>query len=138
MLHCRSQESDFVFFKKHPPQELSMRFQPCRRFTNSLSRDLTGCRYNALKRSDSWLRQPGDSHDGLHILHKGMPREANVESGLSLQTRRAFLQQVIPQYRKATTVKKKSKLLDAATRNDRLQSQVRHVAPQPCTCGAAY
>jgi hypothetical protein len=38
-----------------------------------------------------------------------------VESGLSLQTRRAFLQQVIPQYREATTVKRKSKLLDAFT-----------------------
>jgi hypothetical protein len=38
-----------------------------------------------------------------------------VENGLSLQTRREFLQQVIPQYRAATTVKKKSKLLDAFT-----------------------
>ncbi len=42
-------------------------------------------------------------------------REAIVENGLSLQTRREFLQQVIPQYRAATTVKKKSKLLDALT-----------------------
>jgi hypothetical protein len=38
-----------------------------------------------------------------------------VESELSLQTRREFLQHMIPQYRKATTVKKKSKLLDAFT-----------------------
>ena len=38
-----------------------------------------------------------------------------MERGLSLQTRHALLQQVIPQYRKATTVKKKSKLLDAFT-----------------------
>jgi hypothetical protein len=38
-----------------------------------------------------------------------------VESGLSLQTRRALLQQMIPRYRKATTIKKKSKLLDAFT-----------------------
>jgi len=38
-----------------------------------------------------------------------------VESELSLQTKREFLQQMIPQYRKATTVKKKSKLLDAFT-----------------------
>ena len=38
-----------------------------------------------------------------------------MESELSLQTRREFLQQMIPQYRKATTVKKKSKLLDAFT-----------------------
>jgi hypothetical protein len=44
-----------------------------------------------------------------------MPREANVESGLSLQTRRALLQQVAPQYRQAKTVKKKSKLLDTFT-----------------------
>jgi len=43
------------------------------------------------------------------------PKEANVERGLRLQTRRAFLRQVIPQYRKAKTVKKKSKLLDAFT-----------------------
>ncbi len=38
-----------------------------------------------------------------------------MASGLSLQTRRALLQQVIPQYRKATTVKRKSRLLDAFT-----------------------
>ena len=38
-----------------------------------------------------------------------------MESGLSLQTRRELLQQVIPQYRAATTVRKKSKLLDAFT-----------------------
>jgi hypothetical protein len=38
-----------------------------------------------------------------------------VESELSLQTRREFLQHMIPPYRKATTVKKKSKLLDAFT-----------------------
>ena len=38
-----------------------------------------------------------------------------MESGLSLQTRRELLQQVISQYREVTTVKKKSKLLDAFT-----------------------
>ena len=38
-----------------------------------------------------------------------------MESELSLQTRREFLQQMIPQYRKATTVKEKSELLDAFT-----------------------
>ena len=38
-----------------------------------------------------------------------------MEGGLRLQTRRALLQQVTPQYREATTVKKKSKLLDAFT-----------------------
>lgn len=38
-----------------------------------------------------------------------------MEGGLGLQTRRELLQQVIPQYREATTVKKKSKLLDAFT-----------------------
>ena len=27
------QESDFVFFKKHPPLELSLHIQPCHRFT---------------------------------------------------------------------------------------------------------
>src|SRR5438270_12087257 len=35
--------------------------------------------------------------------------------GVSLQTRRAFFQSMIPQYREASTVKKKSKLLDAFT-----------------------
>jgi len=38
-----------------------------------------------------------------------------VEGGLKLQTRRELLQQVIPQYREASTVKKKGKLLDAFT-----------------------
>ena len=38
-----------------------------------------------------------------------------MREGISLQTRRELLQQVIPQYRKATTIKKKSKLLDAFT-----------------------
>ena len=38
-----------------------------------------------------------------------------MESELRLQTRRELLQHVIPQYREATTVKKKSKLLDAFT-----------------------
>jgi len=35
--------------------------------------------------------------------------------GVSLQTRRALLQSLIPQYREASSVKKKSKLLDAFT-----------------------
>jgi hypothetical protein len=52
----------------------------------------------------------------------------NMESGLSLQTRRALLQQVILLYQQATAVKKKSKLLDITTRHDRVQSNVRHVA----------
>jgi hypothetical protein len=55
------------------------------------------------------------SHLGRGVWHRIVSREANVESGLSLQTKRAFLQQVISQYREATTVKKKSKLLDAFT-----------------------
>ena len=38
-----------------------------------------------------------------------------MEGGLSLQTRRELLQQVIPHYREASTVKKKSKLLDTFT-----------------------
>jgi hypothetical protein len=38
-----------------------------------------------------------------------------MEGGLRLQTRRAFLQHLIPHYRKASTVKKKSQLLDAFT-----------------------
>src|SRR3989441_11241569 len=36
-------------------------------------------------------------------------------AGVSLQTRRALLQSMIPQYRTASSVKKKSKLLDAFT-----------------------
>src|SRR5438093_11741919 len=43
------------------------------------------------------------------------PREVSMEGGLRLQTRRALLQHMIPQYRQETTVKKKSKLLDAFT-----------------------
>src|SRR6266566_1581395 len=43
------------------------------------------------------------------------PREVSMEGGLRLQTRRALLRRMIPQYRKASTVKKKSKLLDAFT-----------------------
>jgi hypothetical protein len=38
-----------------------------------------------------------------------------MREGMSLQTRRAFLQHMLPQYREASTVKKKSKLLDAFT-----------------------
>jgi len=38
-----------------------------------------------------------------------------MEGRLRLQTRRELLQQVIPQYRQASTVKRKSKLLDAFT-----------------------
>jgi hypothetical protein len=38
-----------------------------------------------------------------------------MEGGLRLQTRRTLLQQVIPKYREASTVKKKSKLLDVFT-----------------------
>src|SRR6266581_2255425 len=43
------------------------------------------------------------------------PGEVSMEGGLRLQTRRALLRHMIPQYRKASTVKKKSKLLDAFT-----------------------
>jgi len=38
-----------------------------------------------------------------------------MREGISLQTRRALLQHMLPQYREASTVKKKSKLLDAFT-----------------------
>ncbi len=38
-----------------------------------------------------------------------------MRGGVSLQTRRELLQHMIPQYRKASSVKKKSKLLDAFT-----------------------
>src|SRR5258708_15943726 len=38
-----------------------------------------------------------------------------MREGMSLQTRRALLQHMLPQYREALTVKKKSKLLDAFT-----------------------
>ena len=36
-----------------------------------------------------------------------------MRGGVSLQTRREFLQHMIPRYRKTSSVKKKSKLLDA-------------------------
>src|SRR5947209_10076486 len=38
-----------------------------------------------------------------------------MREGISLQTRRALLQHLLPQYREASTVKKKSQLLDAFT-----------------------
>src|SRR5258708_35955324 len=38
-----------------------------------------------------------------------------MKEGISLQTRRELLQHMLPQYREASTVKKKSKLLDAFT-----------------------
>jgi hypothetical protein len=38
-----------------------------------------------------------------------------MREGMSLQTRRALLQHILPQYHQASTVKKKSKLLDALT-----------------------
>jgi len=38
-----------------------------------------------------------------------------MRGGVSLQTRRAFLQHMLPRYRKASSVKKKGKLLDAFT-----------------------
>jgi len=38
-----------------------------------------------------------------------------MRGGVSLQTRREFLQHMLPRYRKASSVKKKSKLLDAFT-----------------------
>ena len=38
-----------------------------------------------------------------------------MREGMSLQTRREFLQHMLPQYRQASTVKKKSKLLDSFT-----------------------
>ena len=38
-----------------------------------------------------------------------------MREGISLQTRRELLQHLLPQYREAATVKKKSKLLDAFT-----------------------
>src|SRR5438874_5431756 len=38
-----------------------------------------------------------------------------MREGISLQTRRALLQHLLPQYREASTIKRKSKLLDAFT-----------------------
>src|SRR5689334_10963477 len=38
-----------------------------------------------------------------------------MREGISLQTRRELLQHLLPQYREATTVKKKSRLLDTFT-----------------------
>jgi hypothetical protein len=38
-----------------------------------------------------------------------------MREGMSLQTRRELLEHMLPQYREASTVKKKSKLLDAFT-----------------------
>jgi hypothetical protein len=63
-----------------------------------------------------------------------------MREGISLQTRREFLQHMLPQYRQASTVKKESKLLDvftAATGYNRKyamellnHAQVEHSTPQ--------
>jgi hypothetical protein len=55
--------------------------------------------------------------------------------GLRLQTRRGLLQQMMPHYREALSVKKKSKLLDAFTATTEYK-RVRHVASQPCARSA--
>jgi hypothetical protein len=63
---------------------------------------------------------PGEATRGLSVISaeasfaRTFQREANV-GGVSLQTRRALLQSVIPHYREASSTKKKSKLLDAFT-----------------------
>ena len=54
-------------------------------------------------------------HVGRGISHRACARETIMKEGISLQTRRALLQHMLPQYREASTVKKKSKLLDAFT-----------------------
>src|SRR5438132_13668363 len=54
-------------------------------------------------------------HVGRGNSHRACAREAIMREGMSLQTRRELLQHMLPQYRGASTVKKKSKLLDAFT-----------------------
>src|SRR2546423_15624066 len=70
----------------------------------------TGSPYNAFSRVRFLLRQSGGSicHVGRGISHKICAREAIMREGISLQTRRELLQHLLPQYREASTVKKKS------------------------------
>ena len=64
---------------------------------------------------------PAEATKGFSVMSAEVSRteychkEANVEDGLRLQTRRELLQHMIPQYREASTVKRKCKLLDAFT-----------------------
>jgi len=61
------------------------------------------------------VRQPEVSLSfGGGVFLRTFQREVNVR-GMSLQTRREILQSILPKYRKASSVKKKSKLLDAFT-----------------------
>jgi hypothetical protein len=124
---CRNASSDYLpHFRALPHQESDFAF-----FRNLLSRIIVAFstipslhQFPSPKRQEApimWCKGqiPGeatrDPRVGRVNSHRIVLREANVESGLSLQTRRELLQQVISQYREATTVKKKSKLLDAFT-----------------------
>ena len=63
------------------------------------------------------MRQSGGSicHFGRGVSHRTCVRETIMRAGVSLQTRREILQHMIPQYREASSVKRKSKLLDTFT-----------------------
>lgn len=82
-LHCWSQESDFAFFKNPLLWDhlVFSTIPPLHRFPLA---EKTRSSYHALKGSDSLLRQQEDSHVGRDITHRIVPREACVESGLSL------------------------------------------------------
>jgi hypothetical protein len=108
-------ETDSVFFKKLSLCGSVLRFQPAHHCTD----------FPSLKTQEAPIMRckgqiPGEATRGFSYWQRYLAQESaqggNMESGLSLQTRRELLQQVIPQYRQATTVKKKkSKLLDTFT-----------------------
>ena len=82
------------------------------------------------------LRQPGNSHLGRNITHWRVLREANVESGLSLQTRRELLKPRDLSVSRGKDCQEEEQVTGCLYGNDGLQSQVRNVAPQPCERGA--
>ena len=108
------QKSDLTFFKKHTLCRSVLCFQPVHHYI-----DFPSLKTQQVPKLCYKGQIPGDvirdSHVGKGISLRRVPREAHVESGLSLQTRRELLQQMISQYCQATTVKMKSKLLDAFT-----------------------
>ena len=77
----------------------------------------TGSPYNASQGVRFLVRQSGGSicHFGRGVSHRTCVREASMREGVSLQNRRELLQHMLPQYREVSSVKKKSKLLDAFT-----------------------
>ena len=71
-------------------------------------------------------------HVSRGVSARIFPKEASVESGLSLQTRRALLKPRDLPVPRGNDRQEEEQTLDATTRSNGIQSQVRDVAAQPC------